>query len=120
MGERHHSAAVIVTVALPVLQHDGIAFDPPLPVDLSRLGCGPVAKAFFSFDEAFWAPHRAFWVAAPHRRAFELFVDVSSAAGRPALCAFSSGRFAAEVETMTEDERCRLVDDILAGARIAP
>jgi len=120
MGERHHSAAVVVTVALPVLQHDRIAFDPPLPVDLSRLGYGPVAKAFFTFDEAFWAPHRAFWVAAPHRRAFELFVDVSSAAGRPALCAFASGRFAAEVETMTEHERCRLADDLLAGARIAP
>ena len=120
MGDRHRADAVVVTVPLPVLQRDGLAFDPPLPVDLSGMGCGPVAKAFFTFDHAFWAPHRAFWVAAPHRRAFELFVDVSIAAGRPALCAFASGRFAAEVESMTEDERCRLVDDILTGGRIAP
>jgi hypothetical protein len=83
---------------------------------LARLACGPVAKVFATFDEAFWAPHRAFWVVGPQRRALELFVDVSAAAGRPALCAFSSGRFAAEVESMTDDERCRLLDTTLGAA----
>src|SRR6188508_82752 len=82
---------------------------------LARLACGPVAKVFATFDEAFWAPHRAFWIVGPERRAVELFVDVSASAGRPALCAFSSGRFAAEVESMTEDERCRAVDAALAA-----
>ena len=95
-----------------------IVFDPPLPsavVDaLGRMSCGPVAKVFATFDDAFWAPHRAFWVVGHERRPFELFLDVSAAAGRPALCVFSSGRFAAEVELMTEDERCRLVDATLA------
>ena len=79
-----------------------------------------MAKVFATFDEAFWAPHRAFWIVAEERRAFELFIDVSAAAGRPALCAFSCGRFAAEVESMTEDARCRLLDEILAGAHLTP
>jgi polyamine oxidase len=120
LGRRFTADAVVLAVPLPVLQRELIAVDPPLPPmvtdRLARLACGPVAKVFASFDEAFWAPHRAFWVVGPQRRALELFVDVSAAAGRPALCAFSSGRFAAEVESMTDDERCRLLDTTLGAA----
>ena len=124
LGASFTAAAIVLTVPLPVLQRDLLAIDPPLPAEidaaLDRMACGPVAKVFATFDDAFWAPHRAFWVVAEERRAFELFVDVSAAAGRPALCAFASGRFAAEVESMTEDARCRLLDEILAGAHLAP
>lgn len=117
MGARVTAPAVVVAVPLPVLQRDVIAVDPPLPTTvveaLARMACGPVAKVFATFDEPFWAPHRAFWVVGEARRALELFIDVSESAGRPALCAFASGRFAADVESMTEDERCRLVDATL-------
>ncbi len=123
MGARFTAPAVVLAVPLPVLQRDLIALDPPLPdavgAALGRMACGPVAKVFATFDEAFWAPHRAFWVVAEERQAFELFVDVSAGAGRPALSAFASGRFAAEVESMTEDECCRLLDGILAAAHLA-
>lgn len=115
--------AVIVAVPIPVLHHSRISFDPALPADvttaLGQIGCGPVAKVFATFDTPFWTPHRAFWVIGPERLPIELFVDVTPLAGVPALCGFVVGEHAARVETMSEDARCRLVDELLAAAYVA-
>lgn len=104
----HVTDAVIVTVPIGVLQSGTIEFDPPLPLPvrgaLDRIGCGPVTKVFFSFDSAFWAPRRAFWIAADPPAVFELWVDVSAVRGAPTLCAFAVGDHAARVEQMTEDD----------------
>ncbi len=123
-GERHAADAVIVTVPIVVLHRQLIGFDPPLAdgvvAALQRIGCGPVAKVFATFDTAFWSPQRAFWVVDETRPPLELFVDVSALAGVPALCGFAVGEHAAAVEAMTEDARCRLVDRLLADAGVTP
>jgi polyamine oxidase len=121
-GERHDTQAVIVAVPIVVLHRELIEFDPPLPdgvvAALQRIGCGPVTKVFATFDAAFWAPERAFWVVGATRLPIELFVDVSALAGVPALCGFAVGDHAAAVEAMSEDERCRLVDRLLDDAHV--
>jgi len=100
--------AVVVTTSINVLKSDAIAFDPPLPQSfrqsLDRIGGGLVTKAFFSFGSAFWAPRRAFWVAADPPVMFELWVDVSAVRGAPTLCAFAVGDDARLVEQMSEGE----------------
>jgi len=113
----HRVDAVVVTVPIGVLQRGLIEFSPPLPADLTasidRIGAGPVAKAFFTFDTAWWAPHRAFWAAGPEPLLFELWVDVSPILGRPALCAFAVGDAALAAEAMSEDELCAAAGRVL-------
>ncbi len=111
--------AVVITAAVPTLQRGAIRFEPEWPprhrAALARIGAGPVAKCHFTFDAVWWAPHRSFWVAGPRPVPFELWVDVSAYAGRPALCAFAVGDDARNVETMDEDSRCRLATDIVTS-----
>ena len=96
--ERWQASSVVVTVPIGVLKTGRIRFDPPLPptvrAALDRIGAGRVAKAFFVFDEPFWAPDRTFWVASDPPAPLELWVDVSKLAGRPTLCGFATGESA--------------------------
>ena len=71
-----------------------------------------------TFDAPFWAPHRAFSLTGPEPQPLEFFVDVSSVVGQPALCGFAVGEHAVAVEVMSEDERCRLVDRLMAQAGV--
>lgn len=118
-GETVGADAVIVATALGPLRSGRVSFEPPLPDDvrsaMHAIGTGPVAKAFFTFDEAHWAPHPSFFTFAEPAAVFELWVDVSELAGRPTLCAFATGAAAFRAETMTEDERCREADRCLAA-----
>ena len=89
-----------------------VMFDPRLPAPfqdaLRRIGFGRVAKAFFTFDDAYWRPRPAFWLAADPPNCFELWVDVSTLRGAPTLCAFAVGDQAEAVENLTEDELLEL------------
>jgi polyamine oxidase len=121
-GAGLRAEAVIVAVPIPVLHRGTIAFDPPLPdaitAAVSYIGCGPVAKVFATFDSAFWAPHQSFWVVGPQPLPIELFVDVTPLTGVPTLCGMAVGAHAVLVEAMDEDARCRVVDELLATARV--
>jgi len=118
------AAAVVVTVPSAALAAERITFDPPLPERvrhaLGGVGAGPVAKVFFRFDTAFWAPRPAFWVADAEPVTFGLWVDVSVLAGAPTLCAFAVGADAVWAETAGEDERCRRADTLLRAAGVVP
>ncbi len=118
-GGSERADAVVVTVAVPVLQAGRIEFDPPLPrpvvESLRRIGAGPVAKVFATFDRRWWPADRAFWVAADPPGAFEVFVDATRFVGRPALSAFAVGDVARRVERMSDDDRCDLMTAVLAG-----
>lgn len=116
--------AVVVTVPIGVLQAGTIAFSPPLPPPVvaaaQRIGAGRVAKVVATFDDAFWAPHRAFYVVAEPPEPLTLWVDVSAVGGRPLLCAFATGDAAVAVEALDEDALCALVDGVLRRAGVAP
>jgi monoamine oxidase len=117
-GERLEAEQVVLTVPIGALRAGRITFEPSLPADvtaaLEAIGAGPIAKAFFTFDEPFWLPHRSFFTFGAPRATFELWVDVSELSGRPTLGAFATGAAAARVELMTDDERCREADRCLA------
>lgn len=112
--------AVIVAVPVGVLRAGVIAFDPPLPLELTaamaRIGTGAVAKVFVAYEQAFWKPLGAFWVARDPPAPAELFVDVSALAGRPVLCGFAVGEHARAVEAKTEAELAAMVDATLREA----
>lgn len=116
--------AVIVTTPVGALQAARIQFDPPLPTDveaaLARIGPGRAAKVFVTFDEAFWAPERAFWLVADEPVALGLWIDVSALAGRPTLCGFVTSDQVARVEAMSEDELCNLAFELLERAGVLP
>jgi monoamine oxidase len=118
------AGSVVVTVAAAALAAGRIRFDPPLPEAVSAalrgLGTGSVAKAFFRFDRAFWAPHEGFWIAGSEPVRFPFWVDVSGLAGFPTLCAFAVGDDARWAEAASEDERCREADHLLRLAGVVP
>jgi hypothetical protein len=116
--------AVVVTVPIGVLQAGTITFSPPLPPPVvaaaHRIGAGRVAKVVAAFDQAFWAPHRAFYVVAEPPEPLTLWVDVSAVGGRPLLCAFATGDAAVAAEALDEDALCALVDGVLRRAGVTP
>jgi monoamine oxidase/GNAT superfamily N-acetyltransferase len=120
----HSADAVIVTTPAGALQAGRIRFDPPLPAGVSaaldRIGPGRACKVFVTFDEAFWAPERAFWLAAEKPVPLGLWIDVSALAGRPTLCGFATSNHVATVEAMTEDELCTMARELLQQAGVMP
>jgi monoamine oxidase len=116
----HLVDAVVVTVAVGALQRNRIRFEPPLPAAvgdaLAQIGSGAVSKLFFTFDEPWWLPLPAFWVAAEPPVDLELWVDGSALTGLPTLFAFALGEVAHRVEAMSEDELCSLAWSTLTRA----
>jgi polyamine oxidase len=110
--------SVIVAIPLTAFQQKRIVFSPPLPdsihASLQCLNGGSVAKAFFSFNEAFWAPRRAFYAITTQPSTFGLWVDVTPLTGLPTLCAFATGTAALAIETMTSEILCAVATQELA------
>jgi polyamine oxidase len=112
--------AVVVAVPIGVLRTGRPAFEPPLPAHvraaIEQLGAGPVTKLFATYDERWWPRARAIRIAgdAP----FVVVVDVGLLTGTPTLCWFAVGDDARRIESMTEDEQCRLVDDTAHRLRL--
>lgn len=117
------AAAVIVTIPIGALRSGRIAFHPPLEPAVveatHRIGAGPVAKVFATFDERWWAPATCWFLADDPPATLAVWVDVSALTGRPTLCGFVAGERTAMVEAMTEDEACRLVDAELSAFGVA-
>ncbi len=111
--------AVVVTVPIGVLRSGRITFEPGLPGDvvdaIDHLRAGSVTKLYAHYDTAWWPAVRAMSVDAPELR---LAVDVSDLAGCPTLCWFAVDEWARRIETMSEHERCRLVDDVARRCRL--
>jgi polyamine oxidase len=116
---------VVVTVPIGALRAGRVRFDPPLPehvrAAIDGLGAGPVCKLFVTYDERWWPQQsRAFRVIAPGSPlGVSVAADISDLTGVPTLCWFAVGDAASLVEAMSEDERCRLVDDLAERCRIA-
>jgi monoamine oxidase len=114
--------AVVVTIPVGALHAGRIAFDPPLPANvtaaLGRIGAGVVTKVFFTFDAAFWAPRWSFSTVADPRPPFELWVDVSRLVGRPTLCAFATHHRAREIEALDEPSLLDLAAQTLVACRL--
>jgi monoamine oxidase len=94
--------AVVVTVPLGVLQHDGIEFVPRLPdrheQALGRLGVGVLSKTFLRFEKPFW-PVGLDWqeLLGPRHGAWAEWFSQAKA-GPPVLVAFHGGDRARAIE----------------------
>jgi len=94
--------AVVVTVPLGVLKHEGIDFVPRLPdrheQAIHRLGMGVLSKTFLRFDKPFW-PADLDWqeYLGPRRGAWAEWFSMAKA-GPPILVAFHGGDRAREIE----------------------
>jgi len=95
---------VVITTSVAAL--DAIAFTPALPAPhldaLAHIGRGREGKVFAVFDEAFWSPMRSF-IAAADGCMVQVYVDVSTLVGEPALCGFSPHRYVQALEAAGDD-----------------
>ena len=116
---------VVVTVPIGALRARRISFQPPLPTAvveaIDGLGAGPVCKLFATYDTAWWPlPGRAFYAIAPGSALpVSVAADISDLTGVPTLCWFAVGEAARLIETMAEDQLCRLVDDLASRCRLS-
>lgn len=94
--------AVVVTVPLGVLKHEGIVFAPDLPdrhqLAIDRLGMGVLSKTSLLFDKPFW-PVGVDWqeYLGPRHGAWAEWFSLAKA-GPPVLVAFHGGHRARTIE----------------------
>ncbi len=97
-----HARAVVVTVPLGVLKHEGIEFVPGLPDRhhraIDRLGMGVLSKTFLRFDAPFWPVH-VDWqeYLGPRHGAWGEWFSTAKA-GSPVILCFHGGDRARAVE----------------------
>jgi monoamine oxidase len=113
--------AVVVTAPVAALRAGRIRFAPPLPAAVldafAHLGAGPVAKVFATYRERWWPDVSVFRIAGGSP--FAVVADMTDLTGVPTLSWFAVGESARRVETMSEDERCRLLDRVAAESGLA-
>jgi monoamine oxidase len=106
---------VIVTAPVGALRADRIRFDPPLPDDvrdaLDHLGVGPVTKLFATYDSRWW-PTDSRPLRFAGGFALRQAADMTALTGTPCLCWFATGEWAHRIESMSEHQRCQLVDQV--------
>jgi monoamine oxidase len=109
------AAQVIVTVPIGALQAGRIEFSPALPAPvldaLDHVGVGPVTKVFATYDTRWW-PTDVRPIRIAGGTTLRMAVDVTALTGVPCLCWFATGDAARRIETMSEDDRCRLLDEV--------
>ncbi|MDP2291396.1 MAG: GNAT family N-acetyltransferase [Actinomycetota bacterium] len=121
---------VVVTVPVGAMRAGRLQFDPPLPtavVDaIQAIGAGPVCKLFVVYDSAWWPRgNRAIYTIGGRSQAGDelpvaFAADISDLTGVPTLSWFAVGDHARAIEAMSDDERCRLVDDVARRCRLYP
>lgn len=127
---------VVVTVPVGALRAHRIEFSPELPAEVSdaiqALAAGPVCKLFATYDTTWWPrDNRAIYTVG--RRSDDgrdddgggelplaFAADISDLTGVPTLSWFAVGEHARAIERMTEDQRCRLIDDVADRCRLYP
>lgn len=120
-GQEFVAESCIVTVPLGVLQHEDVTFVPPLPLwkqeAIDNVGFGLVNKVVLRFEDAFWidkgvggdAPGSGggpdyIGRVSKEPGVFYLFLSLMNCVGAPILVALTSGKFAAHIERISDEE----------------
>lgn len=105
--------AAIITVPLGVLKADLIEFEPKLPdwklSAISDMGVGNENKVALRFDKVFWPNVEVLGVVAPESYACGYFLNLHKATGHPVLVYMAAGRFAHDIEKLSEEAAVRFV-----------
>ena len=106
-GGRIAADRVICTLPVGVLKDGGVRFEPGLPDDklsaLSGIGAGVMNKCVLRFNQVFWDPnsHMLGYVPAARGQWVE-WLNLHGTLGQPALMGFNVGRYAAELEQLSD------------------
>ncbi|KAL3527380.1 hypothetical protein ACH5RR_012036 [Cinchona calisaya] len=99
--------AAIVTVPLGVLKANLIKFEPKLPgwklSAISDLGVGNENKIALRFDKVFWPNVELLGITAPTSYACGYFLNLHKATGHPVLVYMAAGRFAYDLEKLSDE-----------------
>ncbi|XP_043716268.1 polyamine oxidase 5-like isoform X2 [Telopea speciosissima] len=105
--------AAIITVPLGVLKANLIEFEPKLPqwkVDaISDIGFGSENKIALHFDTVFWPNVELLGVVAPSSYACGYFLNLHKATGHPVLVYMAAGRFAYDIEKLSDEAAANFV-----------
>ncbi|KAJ6369481.1 hypothetical protein OIU76_027831 [Salix suchowensis] len=105
--------AAIITVPLGILKANLIDFEPKLPqwkVDaISDLGFGCENKIALQFDSVFWPDLELLGIVAPTSYACGYFLNLHKATGHPVLVYMAAGRFAYDLEKLSDESAAKFV-----------
>lgn len=112
-GTQHCADACIITVPLGVLKANIIKFEPELPLwkssAIADLGVGIENKVAMHFDRAFWPNVQVLGMVGPTPKTCGYFLNLHKATGNPVLVYMAAGRFAQEVEKLSDKEALDIV-----------
>lgn len=105
--------SAIVTVPLGILKADLIEFHPKLPdwklSAIADLGVGNENKIALLFDKVFWPNVELLGVVAPTSYACGYFLNLHKASGHPVLVYMAAGRFAYDLEKLSDEAAVNFV-----------
>nr|WNT94116.1 hypothetical protein [Paeonia lactiflora] len=112
-GTNFVADACIITVPLGVLKANLIEFDPKLPEwkvsAISDLGVGNENKIALRFDNVFWPNVELLGIVAPSSYACGYFLNLHKATGHPVLVYMAAGRFAYDLEKLSDESAAKFV-----------
>lgn len=112
-GTNFVADAAIITVPIGVLKANLIKFEPKLPqwkVDaISDLGMGNENKIALRFNNVFWPNVEFLGTVAPTSYACGYFLNLHKATGHPVLVYMAAGRFADDLEKLSDESAARFV-----------
>ncbi|KAL6959702.1 putative polyamine oxidase 4 [Sarracenia purpurea var. burkii] len=111
---RHFIAdAAIVTVPLGILKANLIDFEPKLPdwkvSAISDLGVGNENKIALRFNYVFWPNVELLGIVAPNSYGCGYFLNLHKATGHPVLVYMAAGRFAYDLEKLSDESAVNFV-----------
>lgn len=112
-GRTFVANAVIITVPVGVLKANKIQFQPKLPewkaTAISDLGVGSENKIALQFDQVFWPNVELLGIVAPNSYTCGYFLNLHKATGHPVLVYMAAGRFAYDLENLSDEAAANFV-----------
>ncbi|KAF8378874.1 hypothetical protein HHK36_030223 [Tetracentron sinense] len=112
-GRNFVADAAILTVPLGVLKANLIDFKPKLPSwkadAISDLGVGNENKIALLYDSVFWPNVELLGIVAPTSYACGYFLNLHKATGYPVLVYMAAGRFAYDIEKLSDEAAANFV-----------
>lgn len=112
-GRNFVADAAIVTVPLGILKANLIQFEPKLPEwkvsAIADIGVGNENKIALRFDRVFWPNVELLGVVAPTSYSCGYFLNLHKATGHPVLVYMAAGRFAYDLEKLSDDSAANFV-----------
>ncbi|XP_047159745.1 probable polyamine oxidase 4 [Vigna umbellata] len=112
-GRNFVADAVILTVPIGILKANSIEFTPKLPewkaAAIKDIGVGNENKIALRFDRVFWPNVEVLGMVSPTSYACGYFLNLHKATGHPILVYMAAGRFAHDLEKLSDESAADFV-----------